>query len=62
MYHANVNVNLTKENVIQIKTGIAVNVDVGVKNIKLVKKITFRILLRVIVKIVNIQLVLLMIQ
>ena len=54
MYHANVNVNLTKENVIHIKTGIAVNVDVGVKNIKLVKKITFRILLRVIVKIVNI--------
>ena len=49
MYHANVNVNLTKENVIQIKSGIAANVDVGVKNIKLVKKITFRILLRVIV-------------
>ena len=54
MYHVNVNVNLTKENVIQIKSGIAVNVDVGVKNIKLVKKITFGILLRVIVKIVNI--------
>ena len=54
MYHVNVNVNLTKEDVIQIKSGIAVNVDVGVKNIKLVKRITFRIILRVIVKIVNI--------
>ena len=31
MYHANVNVNLMVENVIQINGGIAINVDVSVK-------------------------------
>ena len=31
MYHANVNVNLMKETVIQIKSGITRNVDVSVK-------------------------------
>ena len=31
MYHANVNVNLMVENVIQIKGGIARNVDTSVK-------------------------------
>ena len=31
MYHANVNKNLTEENVIQINDGITINVDVGVK-------------------------------
>ena len=31
MYHANVNLNLIIENVIQIKRGITINVDVIVK-------------------------------
>ena len=31
MYHANVNLNLIIENVIQIKRGITINVDVSVK-------------------------------
>ena len=31
MYHANVNVSLTVENVIQIKSRIMINVDVAVK-------------------------------
>ena len=31
MYHANVNVSLMVENVIQIKSGIMINVDVMVK-------------------------------
>ena len=30
MYHANVNVNLMEENVIQIKSGIMINVDASV--------------------------------
>ena len=36
-----INVNLIKENVIQINEGITTNVDVSVKNIKYVKKIIF---------------------
>ena len=36
-----INVNLVKENVIQINEGITINVDVSVKNIKYVKKIIF---------------------
>ena len=44
---------LMEENVIQIKSEIMINVDVSVKNIY-VKKITFRILLHVVVKMVNI--------
>ena len=50
IYHANVNVNLMEENVIQINGGIMINVDVSVKNIMYVKKIMFGILLHVIVK------------
>ena len=33
IYHANVNANLSKENVIQIQSGIMINVNAGVKNI-----------------------------
>ena len=33
IYHENVNVDLTEENVIQIKSGTMVNVDMNVKNI-----------------------------
>ena len=50
----NVNVNLMEENVIQINGGIMINVDVSVKSIIYVKKVMFRILLHVIVKIENI--------
>ena len=39
--HANVNVNLMVENVIQIKSGLMRNVDVSVKNILYVKNIIF---------------------
>ena len=38
MYHANVNISLVEENVIQINGGIAINVDVSVKNIIFVRK------------------------
>ena len=44
MYHANVNVNLIGENVIQINSPITINVDVSVKIIIYVKKIIFGIL------------------
>ena len=43
-----------KKNVIQINGGIAINVDVIVKNVMYVKKIMFEILLHAIVKIENI--------
>ena len=33
IYHENVNVDLAEENVIQIKSGTMVNVDMNVKNI-----------------------------
>ena len=46
MYHSNININLTEENVIQIKSGIMINVDVSVKNIIYVKKIKLEILLK----------------
>ena len=42
------------ENVIQIKSGITINVNVSVKNITYVKKIIFEILLHVVAKMVNI--------
>ena len=42
------------ENVIQIKCGITVNVDASAKNIIYVKKIIFRILLHVAVKMIHI--------
>ena len=50
----NVNVNLTEENVIEIKSVIVINVDVSLKNINSVKKIIFGILLHVAAKMVNI--------
>ena len=53
-FHANVNVNLMKQNVSQINFGITINVDVSVKNIMYVKKNMFGILLHVIVKMENI--------
>ena len=61
MYHVNVNVNLILENIIQIKSGIVINVDASAKNIKCLKNI-FGILLHVAAKIVNIQQVVLTIQ
>ena len=54
MYHANVNVHLMEENVIQINGGITINVEVNVKNVIYVKKIIFGILLHVVVKMENI--------
>ena len=33
IYHANVNINLMEENVIQINCGILININVSVKNI-----------------------------
>ena len=54
IYHANINVNLMKQNVSQINGGIIINVDVSVKKVMYVKKITFQILLHIIVKMKNI--------
>ena len=54
MHRVNVNVNLMIESVIQIKSGIMINVDVSVKNIIYVKKSTFGILLHVVVRMTNI--------
>ena len=53
MYHANVDVGLIEENVIQINGRIMINVDVSVKNVMCVKKIMFGILLHVVVKMEN---------
>ena len=52
MYQVNENLNLTLENVIQIKSGITINVQASVENIIYLKKIIFGILLHV--KLVNI--------
>ena len=57
----NVNINLIEKNVIQINGGIAINVDVSVKNVIYVKKILFGILLHAAVTTDNYQ-VLCMIQ
>ena len=57
IHHANVNVNLMVESVIQIKSGMTINVNLNAKtreNIMYVKKIIFRILVHVLVKMVNI--------
>ena len=54
IYHVNVNVNLMKENVIKITSGITINVDASGKNIY-VKKVIFGILLHVVATMVNIQ-------
>ena len=56
IYHANVNVNFTVENVNQIKSGRMIDVLMIAKfqkSIMHVKKIIFRILLHVVVKMVN---------
>ena len=50
IYHANTNVNLMKENVIQINGGIMINVYVSVRNVMYVKKIMFGILLHIVVE------------
>ena len=53
MHHANVNVNLMVEYLTQIKSRAMINADVRTKiqeNIMCEEKITFRILLHVIVK------------
>ena len=42
------------QNVIQIRIGIIINIDASVKSIIYVKKIIFKILLHVVVKMVNI--------
>ena len=52
--HANVNLNLMKENVIQINDGITINAHVSVKNVMYVRKNMFGILLHVVVKMGNI--------
>ena len=54
---SNVNVNLKAKNVIQIKSGITINIDVSSKiwkNIMCAKKIIFGILLHVVAKMANI--------
>ena len=54
LIYSNANVNLMKENVIQINGGITVNVDVYVENLMYKKYIIFGIPLHVILKIENI--------
>ena len=48
IYHANLNVDMMEKIVIQINGGIAI--DLGVKNVRHVKKIMIKMLLHVIVK------------
>ena len=48
--HWQLNVKLMEENVIQIKSGITINVDVSVKSIIYLQKIIFGILLHVAAK------------
>ena len=53
-YHANVNVNLMEENIIQIRnTILIINVDASVKTLFMWKKIIFGILLHVVAKTEN---------
>ena len=47
----NENVNFMEENANQNNGGIMINLDVSVKNVMYVKKIMFRILLQIVVKI-----------
>ena len=49
IFHANLNVNLMEQYVIQIDCGITINVDMSVNKFMYVKKIMFGILLHVIV-------------
>ena len=53
MHHANVNVDLMEEKIIQIKIGITINVNASVRSIIFVKNIIFGLLLHVVVKIVK---------
>ena len=53
MHHANVNVDLMEEKIIQIKIGITINVNASVRSIIFVKNIIFGIQLHVVVKIVK---------
>ena len=62
MYHANVNLDLMKRNVVHINGGIKINVYVSVENVIYIKKIIFRILIQVFVKMENIYQVVWMIQ
>ena len=50
IYHANVNIDLVKNNVLQINGEITINLDVSVKKFMYVKKIMFWILQYVILK------------
>ena len=54
MYHANVNVEIMEENLVQINGGITINTDVSIRNIMYVKKFTLEILVHVYVKRENI--------
>ena len=54
IYNANVNINLMEENVIQIKSGITINVELNVKSHIYEKKIMFGIVLHIVVKMDNI--------
>ena len=53
IYHANVNLSLMEENIIQIRGKITVNVSANVKNIYM-KKIIFGIMLHAVAKMVDI--------
>ena len=53
-HQCDVNIDLMEENIIQINGGITINVNVSVRSVMYVKKITLGILLHVIVKIENI--------
>ena len=60
--HAIVNTNSIVQQVIEIKNGIMINVNVSVKSTVHVKKVLVGILAQVFVRIVNVSKVLLMIQ
>ena len=62
IYNVNINVDLMRKKLIQINSGITVNVDVSVKNVIYVKKITSGMLPYEVMKMKNIQQVLWMIQ
>ena len=49
-YRTNVNFNLMEENIIQIKSGITINVDASVKNMIYMRKNIFGILLHIVSK------------
>ena len=53
-YRTNVNFNLMEENIIQIKSGIKINVDASVKNMIYMRKNIFGILLHIVSKMVNV--------